>query len=327
MQNISRRMVSAGLAATALAPFARPAWAQAAYPGGRAIRAIVPFAAGGATDVIGRIIAERMQTKWSTPVVVENVSGGGANIGMDRVAKGPVDGSQILVVAPQIAINQYLYAKLAYDPEKDLMPIAQVANVPNILVVRKDLPVNSVQELIAYAKANPGKLNYASSGNGTTVHLSAELFNRMAGVDIKHIPYRGSAPAVNDLLAGQVDLMFDNATSIIGQVRGGTVKALAITTSKPFSQLPDLPPVAQTVPGYDTASWFGIVVRAGTPDDIAGTIEEAVRSAVQEPAVKERLAALIAEPVLSDRKSFADFIAAERRKWGPLIADLKIRVD
>ncbi|RKE69191.1 Bug family tripartite tricarboxylate transporter substrate binding protein [Pseudorhodoplanes sinuspersici] len=327
MKNISRRAVSAGLAATALAPFARSASAQAAYPGGRAIKAVVPFAAGGATDVIGRIIADRMQAKWNTSVVVENVSGGGANIGMDRVAKGPADGSQILVVAPQIAINQYLYAKLAYDPEKDLMPIAQVANVPNILVVRKDLPVNSVQELIAYAKANPGKLNYASSGNGTTVHLSAELFKRMAGVDIKHIPYRGSAPAVNDLLAGQVDLMFDNATSIIGQVRGGTVKALAITTSKPFSQLPDLPPVAQTVPGYDTVSWFGIVVRAGTPDAIAGTIEEAVRAAVQEPAVKERLAALIAEPVLSDRKSFADFIADERKKWGPLIADLNIRID
>jgi len=326
MSTISRRVVSAGLAASVLTPLSR-ALAQDAYPSGRAIKAVVPFPAGGATDVIGRLVAERMQAKWNTSIVVENVAGGGANIGMDRVAKGPADGSQILVVAPQIAINQYLYAKLAYDPEKDLTPIAQVANVPNILVVRKDLPVNSVQDLIAHAKANPGKLNYASSGNGTTVHLSAELFKRMADVDIKHIPYRGSAPAVSDLLAGQVDVMFDNATSIIGQVRGGTVKALAITTSAPFPQLPDLPPVAQTVPGYETVSWFGIAVRAGTPDHVAATIEEAVRAAVQEPAVKEKLSTLIAEPVLSDRKSFASFIADERKKWGPLIADLKIRIE
>lgn len=326
MSTISRRVVSAGLAASILTPLSR-ALAQDAYPSGRAIKAVVPFPAGGATDVIGRLVAERMQAKWNTSIVVENVAGGGANIGMDRVAKGPADGSQILVVAPQIAINQYLYAKLAYDPEKDLTPIAQVANVPNILVVRKDLPVNSVQDLIAHAKANPGKLNYASSGNGTTVHLSAELFKRMADVDIKHIPYRGSAPAVSDLLAGQVDVMFDNATSIIGQVRGGTVKALAITTSAPFPQLPDLPPVAQTVPGYETVSWFGIAVRAGTPDHVAATIEEAVRAAVQEPAVKEKLSTLIAEPVLSDRKSFASFIADERKKWGPLIADLKIRIE
>ena len=239
------------------------------------------------------------------------------------------DGTQILVVPPQISINQYLYAKLSFDPEKDLLPIAQVASLPNILVVKKDFEasVKSVKDFIAYAKSNPGKLNYASSGNGTTIHLSAELFKRMAGVDMNHVPYRGSAPAVNDLVAGQVDLMFDNATSIIGQVRGGTVRALGITSLKRSPLLPELPTISETVPGYDTASWFGIGVRTGTPDDIVEKIEQAVRTATQEAIVKERMAGVIADPVVSDRKSFGEFVVAERKKWGSLITELKIRVE
>ena len=327
MSTFSRRIVSKGLAATALLPMARPALSQGTYPGNQTIKMVVPYPAGGATDVIGRIVADRLQAMWHTAVIVENISGAASNIGMDRVAKGPSDGTQIVMVPPQIAINQYLYAKLPFDPEKDFIPIAQVANLPNILVVKKDLAVNSVAELIAYAKANPGKLNFASSGNGTTIHLSGELFKRMAGVDMKHIPYRGSAPAVNDLVAGQVDLMFDNAPSIIGQVRGGTVKALGVTTLQPTSLLPELPTVAQTVSGYDTASWFGVGVRSGTPEDIVAKIEQAVRALIQEPIVKERMATVIADPVVSDRKTFGAFIDAERKKWGSLITDLKIRIE
>lgn len=327
MSTFSRRTVSKGLAATALLPLARPALAQGTYPGNQTIKMVVPYPAGGATDVIGRIVADRLQAMWHTAVIVENISGAASNIGMDRVAKGPSDGTQIVMVPPQIAINQYLYAKLPFDPEKDFIPIAQVANLPNILVVKKDLAVKSVAELIAYAKANPGKLNFASSGNGTTIHLSGELFKRMAGVDMKHIPYRGSAPAVNDLVAGQVDLMFDNAPSIIGQVRGGTVKALGVTTLQPTSLLPELPTVAQTVSGYDTASWFGVGVRSGTPEDIVAKIEQAVRTLIQEPIVKERMATVIADPVVSDRKTFGAFIDAERKKWGSLITDLKIRIE
>ena len=324
MSGISRR---SALTALATAPFVRSAWAQNDYPSNRTIKVVVPYPPAGATDVIGRIVADRLRAMWKTAVIVENISGAASNIGVDRVAKGPNDGTQILIVPPQIAINQFLYSRLPFDPEKDIIPIAQVASLPNILVVRKGLEVNSVQALIAYAKANPGKLNYASSGNGTTIHLSAELFNRMTGVDMRHIPYRGSAPAVNDLVAGQVDLMFDNAPSIIGQVRGGTVRALAITTLKPSPLLPDLPTVAETAPGYETSSWFGVGVRAGTPEEIVARIEESVRAIVQEPAVKERLAQVIADPVLSDRKSFGDFIAAERRKWGSLIKELNIRLD
>jgi tripartite-type tricarboxylate transporter receptor subunit TctC len=327
MAKISRRALTRGLSASALLPLAGVARGQAAYPGTQTIKVVVPYPAGGATDVIGRIIAERLAALWKATVVVENISGAAGSIGMDRIAKGPTDGSQILVVPPQIAINQFLYAKLAFDPEKDLLPIAQVASLPNILVVKKGLAVDSVKDLVAYAKANPGKLNFASSGNGTTIHLSGELFKRMAGIEMNHIPYRGSAPAVNDLVGGQVDLMFDNASSIIGQVRGGTVKALAVTSLERTPLLPELPPVAETVAGYDTASWFGIGVRTGTPEPIVAAIEQAVRTATQEPVVKERMAAVIADPVVSDRKTFGDFVVAERKKWGALITELKIRVE
>ena len=327
MTTISRRTAAQWLAATALAGFARPALAQADYPGSQTIRLVVGYPAGGANDVIGRIIADRLQALWRTTVLVENIAGAAANIATDRIAKGPTDGTQILVVPPQIAINQYLYAKLAFDPEKDLIPIAQVARLPNILVVRKGLEFNSVSDFIAHAKANPGKLNYASSGNGSTIHLSAELFKRMTGVDMNHVPYRGSAPAVNDLVAGQVDLMFDNATSIIGQVRGGTVRALGVTSIQRSPLLPDLPTVADTVPGYDTASWFGIGVRSGTPEHIIAKIEQAVRAVTQEAVVKERMATVIADPVVSDRKTFGEFILAERKKWGTLIGELKLRVE
>jgi tripartite-type tricarboxylate transporter receptor subunit TctC len=327
MTNVTRRAISKQLGAAALLALTRPTLAQAAYPGNQTIKVLVPYPAGGATDVIGRIVADRLQAAWHTNIVVENVSGAAGTIGMDRVAKGLRDGTQILIVPPQIAINQFLYAKLPFDPEKDLIPIAQVASLPNILVVKKGLEVNSVKDLIAYAKANPGKLNYASSGVGTTIHLSAELFKSMAGVDMNHVPYRGSAPAVNDLVGGQVDVMFDNATSIIGQVRGGTVKALGVTSLKRSPLIPELAPVADTLPGYETASWFGVGVRAGTPDSVIETIERAVHALVQEPVVRERMAAVIADPVVSDRKAFGEFVVAERKKWGKLITDLKIKVE
>jgi tripartite-type tricarboxylate transporter receptor subunit TctC len=329
MKKLSRRTVSKGLAAAALSALARPAIAQGAYPAGvGTIKLVVPYPAGGATDVIGRIVADRLSVLWNVSVIVENIAGAAANIGMDRVAKGPTDGSTLFMVPPQIAINQYLYAKLAFDPEKDLVPISQVASLPNILVVKKQLPeIKTVKDLIAYAKANPGKLNYASSGSGSTIHLSGELFKAMTGTEMNHIPYRGSAPAVNDLVGGQVDLMFDNATSIIGQVRGNTVTPLGVTSLKRSPLLPELPTVADTVPGYDTASWFGVGVRAGVSEEIIAKIEQAVKTVAQEAVVKERMAAVIADPVVSDRKTFSEFIVAERQKWGTLIKKLNLRVE
>jgi tripartite-type tricarboxylate transporter receptor subunit TctC len=329
MARISRRTISKGLAASALSLLARPAVAQGAYPAGMSnLKLVVPYPAGGATDVIGRIVADRLSAMWNTSVIVENIAGAAANIGMDRVAKGPADGSTLFMVPPQIAINQYLYAKLAYDPEKDLVPIAQVASLPNILVVKKQLTeVKTVKDLIDYAKANPGKLNYASSGSGSTIHLSAELFKAMTGTQMNHIPYRGSAPAVNDLVGGQVDLMFDNATSIIGQVRGNTVTPLGVTSLKRSPLLPEIPTVADTVSGFDTASWFGIGVRAGVPEEVIAKIEQAAKAIAQEAVVKERMAGVIADPVVSDRKTFNEFIVAERKKWGTLIKNLNLRVE
>src|SRR5215213_7294693 len=191
MKKITRRTIAKGLAASTLSLLARPVIAQGSYPGGvGTIKLVVPYPAGGATDVIGRIVADRLSSMWNANVIVENLAGAAGSIGMDRVAKGPTDGSTLFIVPPQIAINQYLYAKLAFDPEKDLVPIAQVANLPNILVMKKQLTeIRTVKDLIDYAKANPGKLNYASSGNGTTIHLSGELFKAMTGIEMNHIPY------------------------------------------------------------------------------------------------------------------------------------------
>jgi tripartite-type tricarboxylate transporter receptor subunit TctC len=327
MSKMTRRTVTQGLAVTAMGAITKPAIAQSGWPAaGSQIKVIVPYPAGGATDVIGRIISERLSVLWNATLVVENVVGAAANIGMDRTAKGPADGSQILILPPQISINQFLYAKMPFDPEKDIVPIAQIARLPNILVLKKSLgeKINSVKEFIAYLKANPGKLNYATPGAGSTIHLSAEMFKRMTGTDMVHVAYRGSAPAVNDLVAGQVDVMFDNATSIIGQVRAGTVKALGITAPQRSPLLPELPPIADTVPGFDTAAWFGVAVRTGTPEPIIDAIEKGVRAVTQEAIVKERLANVITDVVVSDRKAFTQWTIDERKKWGALISELKI---
>jgi tripartite-type tricarboxylate transporter receptor subunit TctC len=283
----TRRLFTVGLGAAAVAPMAGYSRAQQGYPAGLTVKFVVPFPAGGAQDIVGRIIADRLGSLWKVATIVENVPGAGGNIGIDRVAKGPTDGTQILIVPPGLATNQFLYNRLAYDPEKDFVLLGLVATVANLLCVRKDLPVNSVAELIAHAKANPGKLNYASSGVGTTVHLSAELFKRTTGVEMVHVTYRGSAPALNDLVGQNVDLMFDNITSIIGQARAGAVKPLAITTLKRSSLAPEYETVAATVPGFDTASWTGVAVKVGTPKEICDKIEADTRVICQDPLLRE----------------------------------------
>lgn len=327
MAHITRRQFTAGAAALAAATPLTGASAQTSYPGGQTIKFIVGFTPGGAQDIFGRVVSDRLGALWNTPTVVENVAGAGGNLAMDRVAKGSSDGTQVMIIPPGLATNQFLYSKQPFDPEKDLIPLSQTATLGNLLCVRKDLPVNSVAELIAYAKANPGKLNYASSGVGTTVHLSAELFKKMADVQMTHVAYRGSAPALNDLLGGQVDLIFDNITSIIGHARSGNVKALGITTAKRSPSAPEFPAVAETVPGYETTSWSGVGVRAGTPKEICDKIEADTRKICSDPVLKERFASLIAEPVGSSAAEFAAFVAAERVKWGKLITDLKVKVE
>jgi tripartite-type tricarboxylate transporter receptor subunit TctC len=325
MTQINRRTFSTGIAASGFGLAASPSMAQTAYPAGMTIKIIVPYAAAGAADIVGRLLADRLATKWKVPVIVENVPGAGANIGMDRVAKGGIDGTQLLIVPPNLTTNPFLFEKLPFDADNDFALLTHVTNFPNLLCVRKDLPVNSVAEMIAYAKANPNKLNYASSGIGTTIHLSAELFKSMTGTEMTHIPYKGSAPAVNDLLSGQVDVMFDNLPSIINHARAGAVKPLAITTPVRSPAAPEYPPVADTVPGYATGAWYGIGVRAGTPKSIQDFIEATVREVCNDPTVKERLGALHAETVGSNAADFQKHVAAERIRWGKLIVEQKIK--
>jgi tripartite-type tricarboxylate transporter receptor subunit TctC len=320
----TRRTFAMTLAAAALAPSV--ARAEPSYPAGLTVKFIVGYPAGGGQDVVGRIVADRLRALWKVPIVVENIPGASANLGMDRVAKGPTDGTQILVVPPNISTNQFLFARMPFKPEADIVPLSLVARLPNLLCVRKDLPVGSVSELIAYAKANPGKLNCATTGIGSTVHLSAELFKRMAGVEMATVHYRGSAPAINDLIAQHIDLMFDNVTSIINQARAGTVKALGITSLERYPVAPEFMPISKTLPGYAAMSFSGVGVRAGTPKAICDKIEADTQVVCKDPLLRERLTGLVAETIGSSAAEFVAFLASERTKWGKLITELALRV-
>lgn len=325
MTIISRRAAIAGLAAT---PFVgSEVRGQTPYPGAQQIKIIVPFAPGGTTDVTGRVLADRLSAKWNTSVIVENVPGAGTNVGIDRVAKSAPDGTTIGIITPSMVTNPFLYSKMPYDPEKDILPISLTVKIPNLLVVKNELPVKNVAEFIAYLKANPGKLNYASSGAGSTIHLSGEIFKKATGTEMVHVGYRGSGPALNDLVAGQVDLMFGDIPTVISLVRAGKLKALGVTTAQRFSLAPDLPAIAETVPGFDVFSFFGAAVRAGTPPEIAKKIEADCIAAAKEPAVRDKLAALNAETVGSTAVEFAAFVKAEREKWGKLITELKLKIE
>jgi tripartite-type tricarboxylate transporter receptor subunit TctC len=327
-RTVSRRAVVGGLAA---APVFAPAIvrAQGTYPGGQQIKMLVPYPAGGATDIVGRTVADALAELWKVTVVVDNISGAGGNVGMDRVAKGPTDGTLLYVVPPNAATNQFLFAKIAFDMEKDLVPLSQVSKFCNIACVKKALgdEIKSVKDLIDYATKNPGKLNFASSGVGTTIHLSAELFKRMADIDMVHVAYRGSAPAVQDLIGGQVDVMFDNLPSIYPQVQGGTVKGLAVTQPTKSRFAPELPTVAETVPGFDVQSWFGIGVRAGVSAEIMKKVQTDVVAVCKTEAVQKRLASAGMETVGSDKTDFDAWIAQERKRWGTLISELKIKAE
>jgi len=323
--SIDRRSVLAGLGATTLVPGL--AGAQQDWPRGRQLRLLVPFPPGGATDVIGRITVDRLGQVYGQTIVVENRAGAGGNIGTEAVMKAEPNGDTILIASVGMATNQFLYPKLAYDPVADFAPVSLVAMVPNLLVVSKSLPVNSVAELIAYAKANPGKLNFASSGVGTSIHLSGELFQRMTGTKMVHVPYRGSAQATQDLIAGRVDLMFDNISQAISHARAGTTKALAITTAKRSPVTPEFEPVADTVPGFDVSSWFALFLHARTPPAIIAKLAADTRAAVAEQAVRDRLMATGAIPIGSTPEELGAFLKAEMKTWGDLIRDGNIKAE
>ena len=326
MALLSRRQALFGVIGAAGGCLTAPAVAQGAYPAGlRTIKVVIPFAAGGASDIIGRLLTESLTKRWAVPSALEFVPGASATIGMGRVAHGPKDGSQILLMSLNYITTQYIFESLPYDPEKDLVPLVQLTRQPNLLCVRKSLPVETVADLIAHAKAHPGKLNYASSGVGSPIHLAAELFKRMTNTDMQHIPYTGSAPAKNDLVGGHVDVMFDNAASIIDLARSGLVKPLGITTPARTPLAPEIASVAETVPGYTAGGWFGAAVSAGTPLDIQQAISEACLSLLREDLAKDRLKGVISEPVGSQGQDFRQFLGDERARWGSLIKDLGIK--
>ena len=302
--------------------------AQQKYPE-KPIRFVVPYPAGGPLDTVARLLGQKVSEGTKQPVVVDNKPGAGGNIGADIVAKSPADGYTLLMGAVAThAINPTLYGNITYDPVKDFAPVTQVASTPNVLVVNPRLPVTSVRDFIAYAKANPGKLNFGSGSTGSAGHLAGELFKSMAGVDMTHVPYKGAAPAMNDLIGGQIQLMFDNLASSLGQVRAGRVRALAVTTAKRTALAPELPTVAESgLPGFDISTWFGIFVPAGTPRDIVERLHAEFTKALAEPDVREKMVALGAEPVGNKPEEFAAYIRSESAKYARVIRASGAKVD
>ena len=301
--------------------------AQAARP----IRLIVPYAAGGPIDVTARVLAERVKDSLGT-VIIENRPGGGGNIGADAVAKAAPDGTTIGISAVAThAINPWLFSKMPYDAVKDFAAITQMVRVPNVLVMNADtaarLNINSLRDLIAYAKANPARLNYGSGGNGSAGHLAGEMFKRDAGIFAVHIPYNGGNPAQLALLSGQVDFNFDNLATAAPNIRGGKLKALAVTTLNRSPNLPDVPPVAETLKGFAIDTWWGLVAPAGTPRDVVQKLNQAFVAALNTPEAKTRFAGLMAEPVPSTPEEFAAFMRGELTKYEKVVKASGAKVD
>ena len=289
---------------------------------------MVPFPPGGSTDITARLVGNRLQEVWGQTVVIENKPGAGGNIASEMVAHSDPDGYTVFIVGPGLATNQFLYPSLSYDPVGDFAPVTLLITQPNVMCVPNSKPAKSVKEFIAYCNDNRGKVTYASSGNGTTLHLSGELFKRLANVEMTHIPYRGGALAINDLLPGRVDVSFDNMPSIIGHVRAGAVRALAVTTRERVPVVPDLPTIAEAgVPGFDVSSWFGFFVPVKTPQEIIAKLNADTNAALAHASVKPRFDDLGATPRGTTPGQLAAFLKSEIDKWGPVIRDARIRVE
>jgi tripartite-type tricarboxylate transporter receptor subunit TctC len=302
--------------------------ANAQYPT-KPLRLVVPFAPGGSTDIFARLIAERAQGPLGQPVVVENRAGAAGNIGADAVARSAPDGYTLLMATTGVmAINNALYKNMTYDAAKDLEPVLFVASITNVLIVPPDFPAKSVAELIALAKKEPGKLSFASSGAGSSTHMSAELFKSLSGTDILHIPYKGSGQALPDLMSGRVSMMFENAPGAVSHIKAGKVRALAQTGSKRSASMPDLPTVAESgVPGYESLSWSGIAVPAGTPRAVVDRLNRDFNSVLATAEMRQKLAEQGAETIGGPPEAFAQHIRAEREKWSRLIREKNIVVN
>lgn len=303
------------------------ATAAAAYPD-HAIRLVVGFSAGGTTDVVARILGKEIGDALGQPVVVENRPGAGSNIATEMVARADPDGYTLYMVAVTSAINQTLYKNLRFDLVDDFAPVALAVRVPNVLVVNPKVPAKSVKELLDYAKANPGKLNFASSGSGTSIHMAGELFKQLAEVDVTHIPYKGSSPAMTDLIGGQVDYMFDNMPSAWPHVEAGKLRALAVTTADRSKTAPDLPTMKESgFPTFDVSSWFGVIAPKGTPDDVVKKLNAVILDALAKPDVQKRLAELGAVPAKTSPAEFGDFIKSEVDNWSKVVKASGATVD
>jgi len=332
----SRRRSALALGAiAALVLAAGPAAAQGSWPT-KPVRIVVPFAPGGTTDILARALAPELSKAFGQQFIVDNRAGAGGNVGAEIVAKAPNDGYTLLMgTVGTHGINRALYPKLPFDPIKDFAPITLVAAVPNVMEMNadkaKELNINSVADFVKYAKANPGKLNMASSGSGTSIHLAGELFKTMTGSFMTHIPYRGSGPALLDLVGGNADVMFDNLPSSMQQIKGGKLKALAVTSAKRSPALPDVPTVEEaggpSLKGYEASSWFGLLAPAGTPPEIVNRIQQEVAKSLGTPAIKEKMLAQGAIPSGNSPAEFAKFIDSEHAKWAKVVKASGAKVD
>jgi len=329
LKHLSLRLCTVALAVVGLAAHA-DTWPS------KPVRIIVPFAPGGTTDILARAIAPELTKAFGQSFFVENKAGAGGNMGAEVVSKSAGDGYTLLMgTVGTHGINRALYDKLPYDPIKDFIPITLVAGVPNVMVVNadkaKERNINNVADFIAYAKAHPGQLNMASSGNGTSIHLAGELFKSMSGTFMVHFPYKGSGPALLDLMGGSTDVMFDNLPSAMPLIKSGKLKALAVTSAQRSGALPDLPTIEQaggpTLKGYEASSWFGLLAPAGTPMDVVNRIQQEVSKSLNTPAIKEKLLAQGAIPGGNTSAEFAKFIDAEHKKWAQVVKASGAKVD
>jgi tripartite-type tricarboxylate transporter receptor subunit TctC len=321
MQRGIRQVLAVGVACFAVATLVGVAQAQddnGGYPD-HPVRWLVGYPPGGSTDICARLIGNYLSQRLHQQFTVENKPGAGNNLATEIAAHSPPDGYTVFLVNPANAINATLYKNLNFDFLRDMAPVAGFIRVPNVMEVNPGVPAHTVAEFIDYAKANPGKVNMASSGIGTSVHLSGELFTMMTGVKMVHVPYRGAGPALTDLMGGQVQVMFDNMPSSIGYIRAGKLRALAVTTAEPSTELPDVPTVAQTVPGYEASAFFGMAVPAGTPREIVERLNRAINDALADPGMQAKLAALGGTLIPGTPEDFGKLLADETDKWAKVV--------
>jgi tripartite-type tricarboxylate transporter receptor subunit TctC len=312
-----RRFLHLAAGAAALPTVSRFAWAQA-YPS-RPVRLVIGYPPGGSADITARLTGQWLSERLGQPVVIESRPGAATNLATEAVVRAPPDGYTLLLVAPANAINATLYDKLNFNFLRDIVPVSGIIRFPNVVVVNPSLPIKTIPELIAYAKANPGKLNMASSGNGSTIHMSGELFKMLTGINMVHVPYRGGAPALTDLIAGQVHVMFDNVPTSAEHIKAGKLRGLAVTSTARSEVLPDLPTVADFLPGYEASAWYGLGVPKNTPDEVIDKVNKGMNAVLADPKSQARFAELGASLLPGSPADFSRLVADETEKWSKVV--------